>query len=453
MTEREGGLPRVSHESRLLLLTIVVCVVALLLLARLRFPGTPPVVDTAVQPLERLAARASYDALAADIERVQGVIAPNVVVLRTAPRDEPTPRRVRDVMEPSLSATAVRHVAALRINSTTALASIAPDVRIDAIVGGEPGAGTAEIGAVDPLRRIGRIRVPDSPARPVTPIALSALPTPVYVVAVEGTQAGVTLRPIFLGRGDRFSSPRWDHPLLPLGGTAVSPGALLFTMAGEFVGCVVIEDGATAIAGARDVLATVERLASSPVSPPATLGISVQPLTSELAATLGTDHGVVVAEVDPQGPSADVLRPADAIVTLAGQTLDDVDTFLLRLASHAAGESLPLTIVRRKQMLDLSIVPSAAIGPVIRSERSVSFERTRDGGTKVVADRDGRGHVATGLRPGDLIVAAGGFVDPAPGQLRELLDTGGGLIPFTIRRQGEQRVLAVRAARIDDARR
>ena len=72
---------RVSRESRLLFVTIGVAAVVLLGLARMRFPK-PPVVDTATPPLEKLAARASYDALAADIERVRALVAPNLIVLR-----------------------------------------------------------------------------------------------------------------------------------------------------------------------------------------------------------------------------------------------------------------------------------------------------------------------------------------------------------------------------------
>jgi hypothetical protein len=446
MAEDDTRRAPVSYESRLLLLTIAVCVVVLLLLARLRFPESPPVVERAVQPLDRLAAQASYDALAADIQRVEATISPNLVVLRIASRVDSPPRRTGDVLVPPDTSDDVRHVAALRITSDTAVAAMAPDMRIDGIVGAGVN-GTAAVRAIDPLRRVARVRVPQGDARPVTSLQLSELRTPVYVVAVEGTHAGVTLRPIFLGRGDRFGSARWTRPLLPLGGIAVSPGALLFSLAGEFVGCVVIEDGAPAIAGAADVLEAAERLAASPSLVPGTLGVAVQPLTAELAAALGTVSGVVVAEVEPQGPASGLLRPGDVVTALGGEPVTSPDRFLLRLATRQAGEPVALTIVRGGETLPVKAVLGVADSVVRASGETVGFGRARDGGTRVVAANRTSGYLGTGLRPGDLVVSAGELTDPSPAQLRRLLAEArpNTLLVFTIRRGGEQRVVAVPA--------
>ena len=444
--EQDPKPARASPETRLLMLTIGVCVIVLLLLSRLRFPEPPPVVATAVPPLERLAARASYDALAADIERVEAMISPSLVMLRTAQRNGSTPTRVRDVLTPADVSHDVRHVAALRINADTALAVLSAGVRIEGIVGGAAAGGTAEVVAMDPVRRIGRVTVPEGPARPIVPIALASLRTPVYVVAVEGTQAGVTLRPIFLGRGDRFMSTRWARPLLPLGGTAVAPGALLFSLQGEFVGCVVVEDGAPAIAGASDVLDVVERLASGVSPGPAAVGIVVQPLTPDLAAALGAEHGVVVTEVDADGPASGILRPGDVITALDGAALGNPERFLLDVASRQTGESVALAIIRSGEPSTATLVLATADdrGPV--PDEWLAFERLRDGGTRVAAAGQTGGYMAAGLQVGDIIVHAGDLDDPTPLQLRRLIDAAPPDAPvvLTIRREGEQRVIAVR---------
>jgi hypothetical protein len=101
----------------------------------------------------------------------------------------------------------MRHVVALRIKAVAAVAAIDGSTRIDGIVGASV-PGTAAVTGVDPIRRIGRIRVPNSSAPPIPRVSLDSLPTPLYVVVVEGTQAGVTLRPLFLGRSDRYGSSR-----------------------------------------------------------------------------------------------------------------------------------------------------------------------------------------------------------------------------------------------------
>jgi S1-C subfamily serine protease len=441
MPEPDEKTFRVSRESRLLLLTVVVCVVVLLLLARVRFPE-PAIVETVAQPLERLAARASYDALAADIERVEAMIAPNLVVLRTALRFDVMPRRTRDVLAPPELAADARHVAALRISPDTALAAIAPGVRIDGIVGET---GSAAVLATDPVRRLSRVRVPEGPSRPIVALPLGSLRTPVYVVAVEGTQAGVTVRPVFLGRSTRFESARWSQPLLPLGGTALATGALLFSMAGEFIGCVVTEDGASAIVGARDALETVERLASASPPVPATLGIAVQPLTPALALATGAGHGVVVAEVDPDGPSSGLLLPGDVVVTVRGNVLDRPDRFLLHVAAAPPDEPMALTVVRAGEPLDVTVVPAAAGTGAETGGEAIAFEQAPGSGTRVTAAGAGEGSLVTGLIPGDIVLSAGTFADPTPGQLRELLADlpPQKLLVVTVRRGTEQRVLAV----------
>lgn len=449
----EPGTRRVSHESRLLIITIGVCVLVLLLLARLRFPE-PDLVETAVQPLERLASGASYDSLAADIQRVEAMISPNLVVLRTTPRMEAMPRRIRDVLDPPGTSQDVRHVAALRVTAGIAVAAMPPGVRIDGIVGSAGTGGTAAVLGVDPVRRIARVRVPDAPARQLAPLALTALRTPVYVVAVEGTQAGVTLRPVFLGRGDRFSSARWSRPLLPLGGIALAPGALLFTLSGEFIGCVVIEDGAPAVAGSRDVLDVVERLATTPSPAPGTLGIAVQPLTTDLASALGVERGVIVSEIDGDGPAAGQLQPADVVTTVEDEAVASPDQLLLQVASRRAGDRVPLTVVRHRAPLKVAIVLAAAGSGARPADGLVEFQRPGGRETRVVAARTRRGVRAPGLVPGDVIVTAGELTDPDPLEVRRLLEKAGAAhgVVVTVRRGGEQHVVAVRVPEGDGSR-
>jgi len=413
---------RVSRESRLLLITVAVCAVVLLALARLRFPAAPAVHTTA-PPLERLAARASYDALAADIQRVEPMIAPNFLVLRLAPQLRPGPHAIRDVLARPDSPSGVRHVAALRISADTALALIEEDARIDGIVGGTDRTG-AEVVAIDRVRRIALVRVPAAPVRELSQLPLTSLQAPVYIVVVEGTQAGATLRPVFLGRGDRFGSSRWPRPLLPLGGIAVAPGALLFTLAGEFIGTAVMENGAPAIAGARDVIDAAQTLASAPQSLPADLGASLQPLTPALAAALSVQRGVVIGEIDPAGAAdAAGLEPGDAITAVDDWSSDSPDELLLRVASREPGETVNVAIVRNGQPRRVSV-------------------------TLAAAKLDSSGETATGLRPGDVVTRAGETNTPTQAQLRRLLarPTPSGFMVLVVRRDGRQLVVAVPVA-------
>jgi S1-C subfamily serine protease len=280
-------------------------------------------------------------------------------------------------------------------------------------------------------------------------LQLASLRTPAYVVAVEGTPAGAALRPVFLGRGDRFASARWPRPLLPLGGIGIAPGALVFSLTGEFIGAVVVENGAAAIAGARDVLDSVERLASARPSAPASLSIAVQPLTRALAAALAVKSGVVVADVDPKGPAAGLLQAADVITSVDGWAADSPDGLLLRIAARAAGDRAVIQLVRNGSPLGVTATLAA---PAVESPpaSTFTFVPERGGGSRVTAAPRG-----SGLQPGDVVTRAATVDAPTPLQMRRLLagPTPTGLVVLVVRRDSRQHIVPVAVAPATDASR
>jgi S1-C subfamily serine protease len=438
---------RLSRETRLLIVTIGVSALVLLLLARLRFPEPPPIENVAAPPLERLAARATYDELARSVARLETTIAPSLIVLRIAPRVESTPRLLADVLSPPAHDDGSgRHVPALRVSGTTAVAAIPPDARIAGIVVPADPGGTAGIIAVDAVQRLALVRVPSAPARTVQPAALQQLPTPVYLVAVEGTRAGVTLRPVFVGRSDRFADPRWTRPLLPLGGASAISGSLMFALDGQFVGVVTPEGSTPAIAGAQDVLGTVERLMARPPAPPGDLGISVQPMTPALAAATRAPAGVVVAEVREDGPARGVLQPGDVITALDGEAIDLPDRLLLEVARRSPGTPVKLSVSRggRLRAEELIVAPAAALdAPPDDGFAEMRF--VRGAGTLLAGVPPGGRAAAAGLMEGDVVVGMGSVRAPTPAQLRAALDDAepGSHLLLTVVRDGRQRVVAI----------
>ena len=81
------------------------------------------------------------------------------------------------------------------------------------------------------------------------------------------------------------------------------------------------------------------------------IGVSLQPLTTELAQALGLDgtRGAIVARVYPDSPAAEAgLQPNDVIVKFGGTAVDDYH-HLQRLSSDAEpGTTIPLDIVRQR---------------------------------------------------------------------------------------------------------
>ncbi|TMQ23216.1 MAG: Do family serine endopeptidase [Candidatus Rokuibacteriota bacterium] len=82
------------------------------------------------------------------------------------------------------------------------------------------------------------------------------------------------------------------------------------------------------------------------------IGVSMQPLTPELAQSLGLEdtHGAIVARVHPGSPAeAAGLQTNDIIVKFGGVFVDDYH-HLQRLSSDAEpGTSVPIEVVRKKQ--------------------------------------------------------------------------------------------------------
>jgi S1-C subfamily serine protease len=444
-----SGGPRLSRETRLLAVTITVSVLVLLLLARLRFPEPPPIATTTAPPLERLAARATYDELAGIVARLEATISPSLIVLRLAPRVDSTPRQLGDLLGPPNPARGlVQHVPAMRISPTTAVAAIDADTRIAGIVGETDRNATAGIIASDPVRGLALVRVPEAPARVLPQLPLASLRPPLYVVAVEGTHAGITLRPVFLGRGDRFGAARWTRPLLAVGGVPVTTaGALTFTLEGQFVGSVVMEDGALAIAGSVDINDTIERLASGNSTQPSDAGISVQPLTPALAAATGSPTGVVVAEVREDGPADGVLEPGDVITSFGGETIDSAERLLLQLARQPSGTSVALTIVRGRQTREASLTLAPAPAPTAVRSEPLGMRYQRGVGSVVTDVPAGTSVAAAGLVEGDVIVRAGSVQAPSPAQVLKALASlaAGEYLLLTIRRDERQRLVAVQA--------
>lgn len=233
---------RPSRETRLLLIVITVAAAVLLTLSRFRFPESPAQEGRAsAAPLERLAARATYDELASIIAELGTRISPFVVVLR-----------VEDAGQQ-------RFVPAVRVRPDLALVHVSGDSRILAVVGGAP---TPEIVAFDAARALALVRVPSDSARVIAMTEAGPAPTaPRYVAVVEGTRGGPTLRPVFLGRTDPFHDARYGADLLVLGGVLqASPGSLIFGLDGAFVGLCIMEEGFVAGVPGRALEAAVARM-------------------------------------------------------------------------------------------------------------------------------------------------------------------------------------------------
>ena len=98
------------------------------------------------------------------------------------------------------------------------------------------------------------------------------------------------------------------------------------------------------------------------------LGVSIQPMTPELASNLGLQEarGVVVNAVAPNSPAARAgIRPGDVIVGFNGEPVTDGNTLRNRVASSAPNTQVNVAILRDRREQQVQVT----LGEYQRKER------------------------------------------------------------------------------------
>jgi serine protease Do len=88
------------------------------------------------------------------------------------------------------------------------------------------------------------------------------------------------------------------------------------------------------------------------------LGVQIQPLTDDIAESLGLEetHGALVAGVEPGSPAElGGVKPGDVIVNMNGEKLDDFKDLSKLVAKAEAGSESTLQVKRQGETLKLTI--------------------------------------------------------------------------------------------------
>jgi S1-C subfamily serine protease len=434
---RQGG-----PEVRLLLATIAISAVALLLLARLRFPEAPPAPELIVTPpLERLAATATYDELARIVAGVQARIGPSLLPLRLTRRavDE----LPLDSTVLSSAAAGSTMTTAIRLSETTALAYIpqaaGPPARL------LPSEDPVEMVAVDEIRGLALLTVPRGPA--IVPRASRnfMVDVPAYLAAAEPTVAGAAMRPVFIARADARADARWGTNLYSLGIQGSPPGSPLFSLSGEFMGLLVATGDGIALLPAPEVSAEVTRLQTSGSVRRGQPGFSVQPLTAQLASATGATSGVVVTLVDPAGPAADLLRVGDVIEGVGEEAVQDIDAFLAAISAATVGTPLALSVLRGGTRSQVVITPGVTPAETREPALGLTLRTLRGAGAEIVMVAPGSAGSRAGVRAGDVVTHLNGVEHPTAADIERAWSAGKAPVVLGVRRGIQPLVLALPA--------
>jgi S1-C subfamily serine protease len=155
------------------------------------------------------------------------------------------------------------------------------------------------------------------------------------------------------------------------------------------------------------------------------LGVSIQPVTEELAKSFGLKKasGALVSDIMANSPAARAgLKQGDIIIRFDGTTVKDVQQLQLLAADTPVGKSVPVGVFRDGKMLELALTvgnADSAEARQARTDRSASAslgitvedlpaELRRSGLAGVIVtdiEQDGIAAEA-GMLPDDIIVSA-----------------------------------------------
>jgi hypothetical protein len=405
MESSHASRPRVSRETRLLVTTALLAIVALWVLARVRFPGLPSGSDTVQPILTTLAPGRDYDGLAASLAQVRSRIGTGLVaidLLTTASGSQAV-----DVRDDG---------AALRLDRDLAVMWLRPSQRLD------PNGG-ARLVARDAATGLAVVKLPgDMPALAPTLFTPRQPQRPRYVLASQVLDAGVSLRPVFVPSLAPADAARWGAVVWQLPPRAdLVEGEWLFTTDAELVGLAVTQRNAIVVVPGDVVLSEVDRLKASAASAAGELGVQVQALTPALSSVTGAAAGVVVTWVDPMGPARGLLRPRDVIEAADGERLPTLEHWQRRVAQFAAGTAVSLSVRRNGDVTSVSIAPVAPRAPTAPEARPVLglvTRRVAGVGAQVVQVTAGSIAARSGLVPGDIVTSLGEDDQPTPDQVR-----------------------------------
>ena len=410
--------PRVSRETRQLLATALAAVIALWVLARIRFPDRPATPVPAL--LTQLAPRQTLGDLALESATARGRLGRAIVSLPQGG-------------------------AALRIRADSVLTWRPGERRQQAE---EPSTGR-QLSSVAGLDRATGLTVVKVEADPAAPLPAAWAPEsprqPRYLLATVLASDDVALRPVFIASLEETTDPAWaDRLWLLPAATDVGAGDLLFTTDAQLAGMVLPSRDRLALVPGRALLEQAQRLLATPPRPPGIIGVEVQGLTPALGKATGAHTGVVVTFVDSRAPAAGALAVGDVIEAVDGQWLASRQHWQVHTARLAVNDPLVLGVRRRGVWHDIQLRAAAPAPAGSRRPLGLILRAAPRLGSEVLRVEPGSAAEAAGLAAGDIITLIGSFAVPGPSDIQEAFAAASGrpvIVAFT--RGASSRVAAL----------
>jgi serine protease Do len=193
------------------------------------------------------------------------------------------------------------------------------------------------------------------------------------------------------------------------------------------------------------------------------LGVQIQPVTEDIAESLGLTEakGAIVADVTEGSPAREAgLKAGDTILKVDGEDVADSRDLARKVAKIKPEQSVSVTLVRDGKTMEVPVKigtmpgdPKMAAKPSGNSSSSlatlgIKVAPAEDGaGVKITAVEPGSAAESRGLKPGDIILEVAGTEVHGPADIRDALKASGKKRVLMLVRSGDnQRFIALPAS-------
>lgn len=258
------------------------------------------------------------------------------------------------------------------------------------------------------------------------PFGVGQTVTQGIVSALARTQVGITDYRFFIQTDAAINPGNSGGALVNMKGHLVGINSAIYSRSGGSLGI-----GFAIPANMARVIVD-SALAGGSIQRP-WFGASMQAVTSDIADGLGLDRprGALITRVIDESPADKAgFRAGDLILAIAGQAIDDPDSFGYRFVTKGVGGSVDMAVLRNGREMDIAVDLVAPpettprdtreiegyspftgatvmnLSPAVAEEVGIDFE---DNGGVVVADvASGSPADRIGLRRGDILVEVNG---------------------------------------------
>src|SRR5690606_15187325 len=237
------------------------------------------------------------------------------------------------------------------------------------------------------------------------------------IVSARGRDIGATLYDDFIQIDAAVNRGNSGGPAFNLNGEVVGVNTAIFSPSGGNVGIAFAIPASTANQ-------VVTNLVENGAVMRGWLGVQIQPVTDEIAESIGMDRarGALVTEAQADGPALDAgIRAGDVITAVNGRDVASPRELARTIGAFAPGSTVDVTLWRGGAEEEVSLELGELPGQQARAEAEVPAPAAADTaledfGITVTRADDGKGVVVTDvepgspaadrdIRPGDVIVA------------------------------------------------